>query len=46
MSNCINTASGIIMSVSDHLVHRLRKSSFSTCAPDGHLLTWRQQMLY
>ena len=32
------------LSVSDRLVHRLRKnwsdptSSFSTCAPDGHLL--------
>ena len=27
------------LSVSDRLVHRLRKSSFSTCALDGHLLT-------
>jgi hypothetical protein len=26
------------LSVSDRPVHRLRKSSFSTCAPDGHLL--------
>ena len=27
------------LSVSDRSVHRLRKSSFSTCTPDGHLLT-------
>ena len=25
------------MSVSGRLVHRLRESSLSTCAPDGHL---------
>jgi len=25
--------------VSDRSVHRLRESSFSTCAPNGHLLT-------
>jgi hypothetical protein len=27
------------LSVSGRPVHRLRESSFSTCAPDGHLLT-------
>jgi len=26
------------LSVSDRSVHMLRKNSFSTCAPDGHLL--------
>jgi hypothetical protein len=35
-SNCINTASGIVFSVSDR----------PACTPDGHLLTVLYQMLY
>jgi len=42
-SNCINTTSGIVLSVSDRPVCRLR---FSTCTPDGHLLRVLYQMLY
>jgi len=35
-SDCINTASGIVLSVSDRPVCRLI-SLFSNCTPDGHL---------
>jgi len=36
--NCIDAATGIVLSVSDRPVHSLREnsSSISTCAPDGH----------
>jgi len=44
-SNCINTASGIVPSVSDRPVCRLRRSSFSTCTLDGHLQRILYQML-
>ena len=42
--NYIDAASGIVLSVSGLPVHRLRESSLSTCAPDGHLLRGRYQM--
>ena len=35
-SNCINTASGTVLSLSDR----------PACTPDGHLLTVLYQMLY
>jgi len=44
-SNCINTTSGIVLSVHDRPVCRLRRIS-STCTPDGHLQRILYQMLY
>ena len=34
--NCIDAASGIVLSVSGRPVHRLGESSPPICAPDGH----------
>jgi len=39
------TASGFITPVGDRPVHRLREAE-PTCAPDGHLRVWWNQMLY
>ena len=38
-SNCINTVSGIVLSVSDHLVCRLRRNSFLLNLHTGRSLT-------
>ena len=43
-ANCIDTASGIVLSVSGRSVHMF--SSLSTCAQGSHLLRGQYQMLH
>jgi hypothetical protein len=45
-ANCIDAASGFVLSVSDRSVHRSREKSLSTWALNGHWLRGRYQMLH